>query len=73
MNKEAVPEQALKKNFFHQHYCSDRLNGIEGWVTTLIKTAETLKKLRRKELYRMYKLKTNAPYGLTERDVHEVF
>ena len=30
MNKVAVPEQALKQNLFHQHYCSDRLNEIEG-------------------------------------------
>ena len=28
MNKEAVPKQALKQKRFHEHYCSDRHNGI---------------------------------------------
>ena len=60
VNKEAVPKQALKQNF-HKHYCSDRHNGIEDWVITLIDSVNTLKELRRKELYWMYKLKTYAP------------
>ena len=68
MNKEAVPKQALKKRF-HEHYCSDRHNGID-WFITLIDSAGTL---RRKELYWIYKLKTYAPYGLNERDVYEAF
>ena len=29
VNKEAVPKQALKQKLFHEHYCSDRHNGIE--------------------------------------------
>ena len=62
MNKEAVPKQALKQKRFHEHYCSDRRNGIEDWIITLIDSAETLKELRRKELYWMYRLKTYAPY-----------
>ena len=62
MNKEAVPKQALKQKRFHKHYCSDRHNGIEDWVITLIESVDTLKELRRKEeLYWMYKLKTYAP------------
>ena len=62
MNKEAVPKQALKQKRFHKHYCSDRHNGIEDWVITLIDSVDTLKELRRKEeLYWMYKLKTYAP------------
>ena len=73
MNKEAVPKQALKQKRFHEHYCSDRHNGIEGWVINLIDTAETLKELRRKELYWMYRLKPYVPYGLNERDIYEVF
>ena len=43
MNKEAVPKQALKQKRFHEHYCSDRHNGIEDWVITLIDSADTLK------------------------------
>ena len=39
MNKEAVPKQALKQKRFHEHYCSDRHNGIEDWVITLIDSA----------------------------------
>ena len=73
LNKEAVPKQALKQKRFHEHYCSDRHNGIEDWVITLIDSADTLKELRKKELYWMYKLRTYAPYGLKERDVYEAF
>ena len=71
VNKVAVPKQALKQQHFHEHYCSDRHNGIQDWVITLIDSADTLKELRKKELYWMYKLKTYAPYGLNERDVYE--
>ena len=73
MNKEAVSKQALKQKRFHEHYCSDRNNGIEDWVITLIDSSETLKEFRRKELYWMYKLKTYVPYDLNERDVYEAF
>ena len=71
MNKEAVPKQTLKQKHFHEHYCSDIHNGVEDWVITLIDSADTLKELRTKELYLMYKLKTYAPHGLNERDVYE--
>ena len=70
MNKEAVPKQSLKQKRFHEHYCLDRHNGIEDWVFTLIDSAHTLKELRRKELYCMYKLKTYARHGLNKRDVY---
>ena len=73
MNKEAVPRQALKQKRFHEHYCSDRYNGVEDWVITLIDRADTLKELRRKELCWMYKLKTYAPYCRNERNVYEAF
>ena len=73
MNKELVPKQALKQKRFHEHYCSDRHNGIEDWVITLIDSADTLKELRRTELYLIYRLKTYAPYSLYERDVYEAF
>ena len=73
MNKEAVPKQAVKQKRFHEHYCSDRHNGIEDWVVTLIDSADTLKELRRKDLYWMYRPKTYVPYGLIERHLYEVF
>ena len=73
VKKEAVPKQALKQKRFDEHYCSDRHNGIEDWVIALTDSANTLKELRRKELYWMYKLKTYAPYGLNERNVYEAF
>ena len=73
MNKETVPKQALKRKRFHENYRSDRHNGIEDWVITLADSIDTLKELRRKELYWMYKLKTYAPDGLNERDVYEAF
>ena len=34
----------------HEHYCSDRHNGIEDLVITLIDSADILKELRKKEL-----------------------
>ena len=73
MNKEAVPKQTLKRIRFLEHYCSDRHNGIEGRVITLIDSADTLQELRRKELYWVYRRKTYASYGLNERDVYEAF
>ena len=73
VNKQASPKQALKQKCFHEHYCSDRHNCIEDWVITLIDNADTLKDLRRKELYWMYKRKTCAPYGLNEKDVYKTF
>ena len=73
VNKEAVPKQALKQKRFHEHYCSDRHNGIQDWVITLIDSADTLTELRKKELYWMFKLKAYAPYGLNERNVYEAF
>ena len=73
VNKEAVPKQALIQKHFHKHYCSDRHNGIEDWIITLIEAADTLKELRKKGLYWMYKLKAYAPNGLNERDVYEAF
>ena len=73
VNKEEVRKQALKQKRFHKHYCSDRHNGIEYWVMTLIDSADTLKGLvlRTKELYWMHKLKRYALWGLHERDVYE--
>ena len=73
VNKEAVPKQALKLKRSHEHYCSDRHNGVQDWVITLIDSANTLKELGKEELYWIYKLKTYAPYGLNERDVCEAF
>ena len=71
--KKEVPKQALKQKRFHDHYCTESHTGIEDWVITLIDRADTLKELRKKELYWMYKLKTYAPYGLNEREVYEAF
>ena len=73
MNKEAVPKQALKQKCFHEHYCSNRHNGMEDWVINLIDSADTLKELRWKELYWMYRLKAYALYGLNKRDVYKAF
>ena len=61
MNKEAVPTLALKQKCFHEHYCSDRHDDVEDRINTLIDNADTLKELRRKELYWMHRLKTYAP------------
>ena len=39
----------------------------------LIERVDTLQKLRKKELYWMYTLKTYASYGLNKRNVFEAF
>ena len=46
---------------------------MEDWVITLIDSANTIKELKKKELYWMFKLKIYRPYGLKERDVYEAF
>ena len=51
MKKEAVPKQALKQKRFHEPYCSGGHNGIQDWVITLIDSVDTLKELKKKELY----------------------
>ena len=73
VSKEAIPKQALKQKRFHGHYYSDRQNGIEDLVITLIDTSGTLNELSRKELYWMYQLKTYAPYDLNEKEAYEAF
>ena len=73
MNKDAVPNQDLKQTRFHENYFSDSHNGIKDWVISLIDSADTLKGLKRKELYRMFRLKTYASYGLNQRYVCELF
>ena len=73
VNKEAIPKQALKQKRFREHYSSDRHNDMEDWVITLIDSANTIKELKKKELYWMFKLKIYPPYGLKERDVYEAF
>ena len=77
ISKKEVPKQTLKQKRFHDHYChnchTESHTGIEDWIITLIDRADTLKELRKKELYWMYKLKTYAPYGLNEREVYEAF
>ena len=71
--KRGSSKASPKKARFHKHYCSDTHNGTEDWVITLIDSAETLKDLRRKELYWMYRLKTYALSSLNERDTYVAF
>ena len=73
ISKKEVPKQALKQKRFHDHFCTESHTDIEDWVITLIDRAYTLKEMRKKELYWMYKLKTYAPYDLNEREVYEAF
>ena len=70
-----TPWQSYKQRLenFYLFYCAEWHKDIEHWVITLIDNADTLKELRRKELYGMYRLKPYALYGLNERDVYEAF
>ena len=61
MNEEAVPRQALKQKPMNITFQIDIVAytiTIKISIITLIHNADTLKKLRKKELYWMYKLKT---------------
>ena len=73
VNKEAVPMESLKEKRFHEDQCSDRHKDIEGWIITVIDSANTLKDLKKKDLLWVYKIKFYGPYGLNERDVYEAF
>ena len=46
---------------------------IMGYKVGLLLTdiADTLNELRKKKLYWLYKLRTYAPYSLSERDIYE--
>ena len=72
MNKGVVSKCALTQKRFHEHNCSDRYSGIEGWFITLIVTADTLKEFRRKELLWIYNIKTYVPYGLNKSNVYKL-
>ena len=56
ISKKEVPKQALKQKRFYDYYCTEGHTGIEDWVITLIDRADTLKELKKKELYWMNKL-----------------
>ena len=73
MSKKEVTKPNLKQKCFHEHYFTESLTGIEDWVITLIDREDTLKKLRKREFYWVYKLKTFAPCSLNEREIYEVF
>ena len=53
MSEKEVPKKTLKQKHFHVHYCAESHSSIEDWVITLIHWADTLKELRKKELYWM--------------------
>ena len=53
ISKKEVPKQTLPQKRFHDHYCTESHTGMEGWIVTLIGSADTLKELRKKELYWM--------------------
>ena len=72
VNKGVVSKCALTQKRFHEHNCSDRYSGIEGWFITLIVTADTLKEFRRKELHWIYNIKTYVPYGLNKSNVYKL-
>ena len=71
MSKKETPKSALTHKYFHEHCFTEGHTSIEDWVITLINRADTLKRLRKKELYWMYKLKTYASYGLSGMEVYE--
>ena len=72
MNKRVVSKCALKQKRFHEHNCSDRYSGIEGWFITSIVTANTIKEFRRKELHWIYKVKTYALYDPNKSNAYKL-
>ena len=61
---QEIKTSELKQKLVHEHYCSDRHEGIANWCVTLIEQVEDKKELRKKELYCINKLNTWAPVGL---------
>ena len=59
----------VTRNVFTNIIPQNDHNEISEWQITIIDHAETVKSLRRKELYWYHKLKTYTPFGLNERDV----
>ena len=72
VNKGVVSKCALKQKRFHEHNCSDRYSGIEGWFITSIVTANTIKEFRRKELHWIYKVKTYALYDPNKSNAYKL-
>ena len=53
----------------HAHFSQSDHNRDDDWCFTLIESADTLDKVRRREAFWQIKLNTFAPDGLNERDV----
>ena len=62
--KNKFPKEALKQKVFHEHFCSDDHNGIQGWIITLIEQVDDEKFLRQREFFWAHKLDTFYPSGL---------
>ena len=71
--EQILSNQARNQKRFHEYYLQNDHNGICDWEITIIDHAETVKSLRKKELYWDHKLKTCAPFGLNERDVYAAY
>ena len=64
---QEIKKSELKQKLFHEHYCSDRHEGIANWCVTSIDNVEDKKELRKKELYWINKLNIWTPVVMSER------
>ena len=71
--EQILSNQARNRKLFYQHYLQNDHNEICDWEITIIDNAETVKSVRKKELYWYHKLKTYAPFGHEERDVYAAY
>ena len=71
--EQILSNQAHNQKRFHEYYLQNDHNGICDWEITIIDHVETVKSLRKKELYWDHKLKTCAPFGLNEHDVYAAY
>ena len=71
--EQILSNQACNQKRFHKHYLQNDHDEICDWEITIIDHAETVKSVRQKELYWCHKLKTYAPFGLNELDLHAAY
>ena len=46
---------------------------MEDLIITIFNKAETEKKLKERQVYRLYKIKTYAPQRLSEQEMYEAY
>ena len=73
MERTEPVKPSLQPETILRTYLQNEHNGVSDWEITIKDHTQTKKSLKQKEFYWCRKLKTYAPFGLDERDVHAVY